>query len=121
MCFTVSQACAIFRADNIKLVYDNVTHTTRNNDGVDVRVPGFGNSSSVEYLDPSMNSVSVYFAKVAQKLLLLGYERDVNLHGAPYDFRKAASRIGACFPFLLTLEDVQLQMSMASFLSTSRR
>lgn len=28
--------------DNIKLIYDNVTRTTRNSDGVDIRVSGWG-------------------------------------------------------------------------------
>ncbi len=80
-------------ADNMKLLYDNVTRTTRNNDGVEIRIPGFGNSSTVEYLDPSHLSLSIYFAKVADRLVKgLGYERGVNLHGAPYDFRKAASK-----------------------------
>ena len=77
--------------DNMRLVYDPKTRTTRNNDGVDIRVPGFGNSSTVEYLDPSLSSYSVYFNKVAAALVGDGYRRGVDLHGAPYDFRKAAS------------------------------
>lgn len=78
--------------DNMKLLYDNKTHTTYNNDGVETRIPGFGNSSTVEYIDPSMISYSVYFAKIADRLVKLGYKRGVDMHGAPYDFRKAASR-----------------------------
>lgn len=36
-----------------RLRYNNVTKTTENADGVEIRVVGFGNSSSVEYLDSS--------------------------------------------------------------------
>ena len=32
------------------LQYDQKTHTTFNNDGVETRVPGFGNTTTVEYL-----------------------------------------------------------------------
>ena len=32
------------------LQYDEKTHTTFNNDGVETRVPGFGNTTTVEYL-----------------------------------------------------------------------
>ena len=36
--------------DNMLLQYDEKTHTTFNNDGVETRVPGFGNTTTVEYL-----------------------------------------------------------------------
>ena len=79
-------------ADNMKLKYDVKTRKTFDNDGVETRVPGFGDPMRVEYLDPSQNSHSIYFAKIAEKLVKdLGYERGKDLHGAPYDFRKAAS------------------------------
>eukprot|EP00096_Caligus_rogercresseyi_P004061 TRINITY_DN1819_c0_g1_i2.p1 TRINITY_DN1819_c0_g1~~TRINITY_DN1819_c0_g1_i2.p1 ORF type:complete len:408 (-),score=101.72 TRINITY_DN1819_c0_g1_i2:466-1689(-) len=84
-------------ADNIKLIYNSKTRTTRNNDGVEIRIPGFGNSSSVEYLDLSQRGFSVYFAELVKKLLPLGYERDVNIFGAPYDFRKAPNELGEFF------------------------
>lgn len=77
--------------DNVKLKYDNVTHKTSNNDGVEVRIPGFGNTTTVEWLDPSQRFFSIYFSKIVEKLTLQGYKRGVNIHGAPYDFRKAAN------------------------------
>ncbi len=66
-----------------------------NNQICHFRVPGFGNSSTVEYLDSSRLSLSTYFAKVADQLVQgLGYTRGRDLHGAPYDFRKAPSEGG---------------------------
>ncbi len=90
-------------ADNMKLQYDAKTHTTHDSDGVETRVPGFGNSSTVEYLDESLRSFSIYFAKVATHLLTLGYQRGVDLHGAPYDFRKAANEHAKFFDDLKSL------------------
>ncbi|XP_040569905.1 lysosomal phospholipase A and acyltransferase [Lepeophtheirus salmonis] len=84
-------------ADNIKLLYDSKTRTTRNNDGVNIRIPGFGTSASVEYLDTSERGFSVYFAEMVKRLLTLGYKRDVNIFGAPYDFRKAPNELGSFF------------------------
>lgn len=77
--------------DNMRLVYDNETRTTSGPPGVEVKVPGFGNTSTVEWLDPSQVSPSAYFTKIVDEFLALGYQRGVNLRGAPYDFRKAPS------------------------------
>ena len=78
--------------DNMKLNYDPETHKTYNNEGVNIRIPGFGNDTlTVEYLDSSLRSFSIYFSKIVNHLITLGYERGINIHGAPYDFRKAAS------------------------------
>ncbi|CAB3373511.1 Hypothetical predicted protein [Cloeon dipterum] len=76
--------------DNLRLVYNNETRTTSNSPGVETRVPGFGDTSSVEWLDPSQLSLSKYFNNIANTLVSkLNYTRGVDLHGAPYDFRKA--------------------------------
>ncbi|KAK7861832.1 hypothetical protein R5R35_000592 [Gryllus longicercus] len=75
--------------DNIKLVYDNKTRKTYNSDGVDIRIPGFGNTSTVEWLDPSQAVTGAYFKDVGNALVAMGYERNVSIRGAPYDFRKA--------------------------------
>ena len=77
------------------LQYDEKTRTTFNNDGVDVRVPGFGNTTTVEYLgdDYVVGRSALYFHDLVESLVdQLGYQRGINIHGAPYDFRKAASK-----------------------------
>lgn len=80
--------------DNMKLIYDNVTRTTRNNDGVAIQIPGFGNTTSVEYVDSSRLPISGYFNIMADQLVKMGYQRGVDLRGAPYDFRKAPNELG---------------------------
>lgn len=75
--------------DNIRLIYNSTTHTTSSPPGVDIRVPGFGQTYSVEYLDPSKRSVGMYFFNIVQQLVELGYTRDEDIRGAPYDWRRA--------------------------------
>lgn len=79
--------------DNIKLIYDNKTRTTRNPDGVDIRVPGWGGTETVEWLDPSHAATGSYFTDIASTLVTLGHVRNVTIKGAPYDFRKAPSKL----------------------------
>lgn len=38
-------------ADNMKLVFNNETKRSENTPGVDVKVPGFGGTFTVEWLD----------------------------------------------------------------------
>lgn len=78
--------------DNIKLIYDNETRTTRNTDGVEIRVPGWAGSETVEWLDPSHAATGSYFTDIANTLVELGHVRNSTLKGAPYDFRKAPSK-----------------------------
>uniref|UniRef100_A0A1B6CCH8 Group XV phospholipase A2 n=1 Tax=Clastoptera arizonana TaxID=38151 RepID=A0A1B6CCH8_9HEMI len=75
--------------DNMRLEYDNITRTTHNPPGVELRIPGFGDPFSVEWLDPTKVSAGAYFKTIGDALVSLGYERNISLRGAPYDFRKA--------------------------------
>ncbi|XP_033290117.2 phospholipase A2 group XV isoform X10 [Orcinus orca] len=75
--------------DNIRLVYNRTSRTTQFPDGVDVRVPGFGKTFSLEFLDPSKSSVGSYFHTMVESLVGWGYTRGEDVRGAPYDWRRA--------------------------------
>ncbi|KAJ8918232.1 hypothetical protein NQ315_014102 [Exocentrus adspersus] len=75
--------------DNVKLIYDNKTRTTRSPDGVSIRVSGYGSTETVEWLDPSHASTGAYFNDIVNTLVSLGHKRNITIRGAPYDFRKA--------------------------------
>ncbi|GFR74998.1 group XV phospholipase A2 [Elysia marginata] len=89
------------------LVYDNKTRTTRCPDGVDIRTTGFGDTASVEWLDPSWmshetSSVS-YFVAIVEDLVANGYKRNVSVRGAPFDFRRAPNELGQYYKDLQKL------------------
>lgn len=69
----------------MRLVYDENTKTVKNAPGVDTRVPGFGTTNTIEYLDT--DNLIKYFAPVVDSLVSWGYERGVTVRAAPYDFR----------------------------------
>ncbi|KAK0077115.1 hypothetical protein PV326_010270 [Microctonus aethiopoides] len=90
--------------DNMKLIYHNDTRTTTNTPGVDIRIPGWGDPLSVEYLDPSKASPGSYFKDIGNMLVNdMGYVRNLSLRGAPYDFRKAPNENEEFFVKLKTL------------------
>ncbi|XP_041314566.1 phospholipase A2 group XV isoform X3 [Pyrgilauda ruficollis] len=67
--------------DNIRLVYNRTSKITEPPDGVDIRVPGFGQTFSLEFLDPSKRSVDEnedYFVAL-RKMIELLYEQ----YGSP--------------------------------------
>lgn len=77
----------------MRLVYDNVTRKTSNSPGVEIRIPGFGTTETIEYLDPSRYGVTGYFNILVEALLKMGYNRNLSLSGAPYDFRKSPRKL----------------------------
>ncbi|XP_043935439.1 phospholipase A2 group XV, partial [Protopterus annectens] len=83
--------------DNIRLIYNHTTKTTESPDGVDIQIPGFGKTFSLEYLDPGNWSVGTYFFTMVNHLVSWGYTRDEDVRGAPYDWRKAPNENGPYF------------------------
>lgn len=77
----------------MKLVYNSTSRTTSNQPGVEIRVQGFGSTESVEYVDPARLRGTSYFDTLVKELVSLGYERNKNIFGAPYDFRKAPNEL----------------------------
>ncbi|MBN3306794.1 LCAT acyltransferase, partial [Amia calva] len=73
--------------DNIRIVYNRTTHKTSNSPGVEVRVPGFGQTNTVEFLDT--NRLTGYFYTMVQHLVNIGYVRNETIRAAPYDWRIA--------------------------------
>ncbi|CAH2067613.1 unnamed protein product, partial [Iphiclides podalirius] len=100
--------------DNTRLEYDNVTRTTRYPEGVEIRVPGWGNPEPVEWLDPSHESAGSYFSTIGNALVKTGYVRNVSLRGAPYDFRKAPNENGEFFVKLKSLVEETYTMNNKS-------
>ena len=59
-----------------------------NSPGVFTKVPNFGNTSAIEWLDPATTLAGVYFYPLIDSLTrLMHYERGKDLRAAPYDFR----------------------------------
>ncbi|XP_072013227.1 lysosomal phospholipase A and acyltransferase-like [Amphiura filiformis] len=75
--------------DNIIMQYDNKTRTIHDAPGVNVYLKDFGNTSTVEWLDPSQVTLAKYFVGLVNALVKVGYERGVSVRGAPFDFRRA--------------------------------
>lgn len=82
-----------------------MTRTTDNQAGVEIRVPGWGESDKVEYLDPANKYLSVgyYFKYIGDLLAANGYLRDHSIRGAPYDFRKGPNENKMFFTNMKTL------------------
>ncbi|XP_041375530.1 phospholipase A2 group XV-like [Gigantopelta aegis] len=99
--------------DNMRLVYHPENHTTSNSPGVDTKIPGFGKTEHIEWLDPDVHvhySSTSYYNPIVEALVLWGYERDVSIRGAPYDFRKAPNELGQFFfDFQLLVEDTYVK------------
>ncbi len=71
------------------MIFDSDTGEYRNNYGVETRIPGFGQTYSIEHLD-SLHKVP-YFYEMVKFLKELDYVVGKSVRGAPYDWRLAAS------------------------------
>jgi len=96
-------------ADNIQLHYDIQSGVNRNAPGVETRVMGWGQTSTVEYLDPSwtawaLKDVGNYFGVMVSKMVeSWGFERGKSVRAAPYDFRFAPPSQSTFFERLKSL------------------
>ncbi|XP_076470777.1 lysosomal phospholipase A and acyltransferase-like [Babylonia areolata] len=100
--------------DNMKLRYNRTTHTSHNAEGVDIRIDSFGETQTVEWLDPDRLSHDVpslaYFYTLVEMLVAHNYTRNVNIKGAPYDFRRAPNELGDFYKNLTRLiEDTYVE------------
>jgi len=103
-------------AENIKLLYNKTSKTSSNVEGVFTRVPGWGDTSSIEYLDPSWSAWALgdagnYLHDMVQYLVKLGYTKGLDLRGAPYDFRFAPQSQQNYFKMLKSLIEEIFQSS----------
>ncbi|MGH0121803.1 UNVERIFIED_CONTAM: hypothetical protein FKN15_068789 [Acipenser sinensis] len=73
--------------DNIRIAYNRTTHKTSNAPGVEIRVPGFGKTYTVEFLDT--NTLTGYLHTMVEHLINAGYVRNETIRAAPYDWRIA--------------------------------
>jgi len=87
---------SLLPSPSLRLAYNSSTKKYSDAPGVTSRVPGFGNTSSLEYLDPSTTIVSVtqYFHSMVQHFVDKGYTRGKDIVGAPYDWRYSPSELG---------------------------
>ena len=73
-----------------RLVYNATNNVYSNNDGVTIRVPGFGETETIEFINTDdMVSVPGYNTFV-QYFVDRGYVRGKTIRAAPYDWRLAA-------------------------------
>merc|ERR1711871_524520 len=81
--------------DNIRLLWNSNQHTYSNNLGVSTRTPGWGDTATVEYLDPSLKAGdSAYFHALVNALVTRGgLVRNISVRAAPYDFRRAPNAV----------------------------
>jgi lysophospholipase-3 len=90
--------------DNMRLIYDQKTRTTKNVDGVDIRVNNFGQTDTLEYLDSSHIYGTSYYSYIVSALVTkLNYVKGKEIRGAPYDWRKAPNELDDYFKNLTSL------------------
>ena len=77
-----------------RLQYDSATNNYSAAEGVTVSVPGFGNTSTVEFIDPADSALD-YLHIFVDYFIQRGYVRGRNIRAAPYDWRLAAGIYGS--------------------------
>ncbi|CDQ59514.1 unnamed protein product [Oncorhynchus mykiss] len=94
---------------------NRTTGKTSNSAGVTVRVPGFGQTYSVEFLDT--NKLAGYFHTMVTHLVNIGYVRNETIRAAPYDWRIAPNEQDEYFARLKKLvEDMNEEYQQPIYL-----
>ncbi|MED6124147.1 Lecithin-cholesterol acyltransferase-like 1 [Stylosanthes scabra] len=102
-------------ADRMSLHYNQELDDYFNTPGVLTRVPNFGSTSSLLYLNPRLKYVTEYMASLVNSLEELGYIEGETLFGAPYDFRYGLAAEGhPCEVGSQFLEDLKSLIEEAS-------
>lgn len=91
-------------SDNMRLYYDQASRTTYNTPGVKIRPVNFGSLDSVDYLDSYKIAKTDYFERIISTIEKdNGLIRNVDMVGAPFDFRKAPNELEIFFKNLTNL------------------
>ena len=77
---------------SLRLAFNETSQRMDNAPGVEVKVPYFGTTKGVSYLDPSLYHPGEYFAEMVAALENIGFEENISLRAAPFDFRYAPSK-----------------------------
>jgi len=77
-----------------RLHYDPTTGNYSNTVGVQTRVPDFGGTGAVEYLDPHAEFIDAvqYYHAMVEHFVNKGYVRGKSIVAAPYDWRYSPSK-----------------------------
>ena len=77
-----------------RLHYDPTTGNYSNTMGVQTRVPDFGGTGAVEYLDPHAKFIEAvqYYHAMVEHFVNKGYVRGKSIVAAPYDWRYSPSK-----------------------------
>ena len=86
-----------------RLGYDPESNTYSNHSGFGVKASGFGITCKVEYLYATLKeeptcppSLISYFHTFVQYFVKEGYERDLTIRAAPYDWRMTPGKHVVC-------------------------
>ncbi|KAI3465245.1 hypothetical protein Pfo_021908 [Paulownia fortunei] len=74
-------------SQRMMIYYDPDEDDYHNAPGVETRVPHFGSTQALLYLDPNLKHITSYMEPLVRSLEEVGYVSGKNLFGAPYDFR----------------------------------
>lgn len=61
-----------------------------NQPGIEIRPYDFGGLRGIYSINPDLPNFSATYKPIIDKLFAVGYKENVDLFGAPYDFRLAA-------------------------------